>query len=254
MSTIQRTDQDIQREIEDVIARVGVPLEVTVENGVVKLEGVVLSEEEREAVVDLLRLIPGVRDVEDSLIVVEELEGEEPDVLYGMLTHPEDPDLLPGEVVEDEDSGIPDKITTYDPGRVEDDWTTDERVAVQEAMPYFPPTDPAVDIADDRPENIQVTTGFQATAMDDDAEYEDETVDDDGIVRDAALVDAVVRELNEDSSTTHLNIHVASVRGVVVLTGFVSSQTDADLAEAVADRVPGVRFVADRLIVSDCPP
>jgi osmotically-inducible protein OsmY len=62
---------------------------------------------------------------------------------------------------------------------------------------------------------------------------------------DEAIEDAVRRELIEDASTTALNIHVRVTGGVVHLSGGVEGLEDAENAESVASRVPGVREVVD---------
>lgn len=234
MSMTERTDADIQREVAELIGGAGLPLLVTVEKGVVTLEGIVLSEEEREAATDLTNFISGVTDVVDSLEVMD-MEDDQPNVLFGMPTRPDEWDLSPRDVSAD------------------DELTTDERVSVQEGVPYFPPTDPPFDISDD-PDGIEVASGFQSTSMDEDGAQEgDEDLQANGDVHDSEIVDNVVRELNEDSATTALNIHVASVRGVVYLTGFVSDPNDGDLAASVAERVDGVRQVVERLVVGERP-
>ena len=52
--------------------------------------------------------------------------------------------------------------------------------------------------------------------------------------------DDVIRELREDSLTTDLKLTVDVRRGVVILTGTVQTLDDAENAQAVAARVPGV--------------
>jgi hypothetical protein len=155
----------------------------------------------------------------------------QPTLFYGHLTSPGEWDLDP-----------------------DADWTTDERQAVEDGGSYTPPTDPPVDISD-TPGGIEVASGFQSSSMDDDDEMLREHHDEDAPydVHDAAIADNVARELNEDAATTHLNVHVASVRGTVFLTGYVRDPNDGDLAASVAERVPGVRFVVDRLVVGDRP-
>ena len=231
MSTIERADIDIQQDVTAMLGGVGLPLNVSVKNGVVTLEGAVLSEEEREAAVDLAEYVAGVTGVEDSMEIIETGFGQLT-LFYGTLTSPGEWDLDP-----------------------DDDWTTDERQAVEEGASYSPPTDPPVDISD-TPGGIEVASGFQSSSMDDDDEMLREHHDEDAPydVHDGAIADNVARELNEDAATTHLNVHVASVQGTVFLTGYVSDPTDGDLAASVAERVPGVRFVVDRLVVGDRPP
>lgn len=252
MSTTERTDTDIQREVAGLIGGAGLPLSVTVQKGIVTLEGIVLSEEEREAAIDLTNFIPGVSEVVDALEVMD-MEDDQPNVLFGMPTRPDEWDLDPREDINADEVSL-EEITTSDAGSVGDELTSDERVAVQEGVPYFPPTDPPVDISDD-PDGIEVTAGFQSTSMDDEREPEsdEDLQEDDSGIQDSKIVDNVVRELNEDSATTALNIHVASVRGVVHLTGFVSDPNDGDLAASVAERVDGVRQVVERLVVGERP-
>lgn len=252
MSITERSDEDIQRDVLRMAGDVGIPLTVSVDKGVVTLEGVVLTEEERQAAIDLTSYVAGVVNIVERLEVME-FEADHPDALLGRPTRPDEWD--PGTEPDDfgELSVSLDEIATADAGRVQNDWTTDERVAIQDGATYFPPTDPPTDLSDD-PEGIEVASGFQSTSLDDNILRPDEDdipgyID----VRDGEIVDNVVRELNEDASTTHLSIHVASVRGTVFLTGYVSDPYDSDNAAAVAERVPGVREVVDRLVVGEPP-
>jgi osmotically-inducible protein OsmY len=57
--------------------------------------------------------------------------------------------------------------------------------------------------------------------------------------------------LREDSTTTALEIEVAVDEGIVHLTGRVPSLDDAESAEEVAARVPGVVDVEEELEVAD---
>jgi osmotically-inducible protein OsmY len=60
---------------------------------------------------------------------------------------------------------------------------------------------------------------------------------------------AVVRELREDAATTDLMITVSAANGYVRLRGSVPTIDDADNAQEVAARVPGVVEVIDDLDV-----
>jgi osmotically-inducible protein OsmY len=64
---------------------------------------------------------------------------------------------------------------------------------------------------------------------------------------DEALLEAVRRELKKDAATTSLDIDVFVRHGIVHLRGWVPGAEDVDNAEAVAERVPGVREVVDEL-------
>jgi CBS domain-containing protein len=50
-------------------------LEITVENGIVELRGVILEEEEREALRVVAENVPGVKAVEDRLVWIEPVSG-----------------------------------------------------------------------------------------------------------------------------------------------------------------------------------
>lgn len=234
MSTTERTDVDIQHEVASLFSSAALPLMASVQGGVVTLEGLVLSDQEREAASDLASFVAGVTNVIDALEVMD-IEEDQPNVMFGMPTHPAEWDP-------------PEEIPTAYSGEALDGWTTDARVAVEGGAAYFPPTDPPIDISDD-PGGIEVAAGFQSTAMDDNEDWQE----DDSEIQDGEIVDNVVRELNEDATTTQLNIHVASVHGTVFLTGYVSDPTDGDAAAAVAERVDSVRYVVERLVVGERP-
>jgi osmotically-inducible protein OsmY len=67
---------------------------------------------------------------------------------------------------------------------------------------------------------------------------------------DEAIADDVRRELREDAMIAFLSVDVAVNDGVVTLRGYVPHLEDADAAEEVAARVPGVVEVQDHLIVA----
>jgi hypothetical protein len=110
---------------------------------------------------------------------------------------------------------------------------------------YFAPTDPVV--TTDARGRLQVLGGFGATSMD---SVEVEPSAEDSQPGDEALADAIRRELREDALTTDLRILVAVRRGVAYLRGTVPGLDDAEDAEDVAARVPGVREVVERLAVA----
>jgi osmotically-inducible protein OsmY len=62
--------------------------------------------------------------------------------------------------------------------------------------------------------------------------------------------DAIRRELREDAATTDLVIEVVVEQGIARLRGRVPGLEDADNAEAVAARVPGLRDVVEELEVA----
>jgi osmotically-inducible protein OsmY len=110
---------------------------------------------------------------------------------------------------------------------------------------YVPPTDPVV--TTDRHGQAQVLGGFSGDSMEE-IEVPRSTLD--GQPGDAALAGAIARELREDASTTDLlGIRVLVRDGVAYLRGTVPLLEDAENAEEVAGRVPGVVEVVEELEV-----
>jgi len=95
--------------------------------------------------------------------------------------------------------------------------------------------------------DIRIVGGFARDSMDLPIEPEDYPArlqrGDDEIAADVKLA------LEEDAATTDLDVWVAVRRGVVHLRGRVKSIEDAELAEEVASRVPGVVEVREELDV-----
>jgi hypothetical protein len=119
---------------------------------------------------------------------------------------------------------------------------TDPAEAVEEAEPYFPPTDPVVRL--DHAGETQIAGGFGSG--------EPSVVDPPrgaipGVPSDEALEDLVHRALRLDASTAHLHLKVGVSQGVVRVRGAVEDEADAESALAVAGDVPGVVDVVDEL-------
>ncbi len=111
---------------------------------------------------------------------------------------------------------------------------------------YVPPTDPVV--TSDARGNLEVLGGFSETATDDLAPLPSAS---DGKLGDEAIEDAVRAALRRDATTTSLEIEVLVRDGVAHLRGRVSDLDDAENAESVASRVPGVREVMEELEVAE---
>jgi osmotically-inducible protein OsmY len=107
---------------------------------------------------------------------------------------------------------------------------------------YFASTDPV--ITANAQGNIDVLGGFAASSDDEIAVRRSA---EDARPGDEALAEAIQRELREDALTTDLSIDVEVREGVACLRGRVPDLTDAENAEEVANRVPGVRAVIDDL-------
>jgi hypothetical protein len=118
---------------------------------------------------------------------------------------------------------------------------TDPTEAVEEAEPYFPPTDPVV--RTDHAGETRIAGGFGSGETP--AELAPAGVTDGP--SDEALEDLVHRALRLDASTAHLHLRVGVVQGVVRLQGPIEDEADAENALAVAGDVPGVVDVIDEL-------
>jgi osmotically-inducible protein OsmY len=108
---------------------------------------------------------------------------------------------------------------------------------------YEPPTDPV--ITTDQNDNVQILGGFGHSSMESVAVERSS----DGTLGDEAIAEAILRELREDAATTALQIDVVVARGVARLRGRVPDVIDAENAEEVAARVPGVVEVVEELTV-----
>jgi osmotically-inducible protein OsmY len=136
---------------------------------------------------------------------------------------------------------ITDPVRAEDAGVEEDEpgWQTDSD------SPYYPPSDPV--IAPDEEGNLSVLGGFEAGSMED---MRVARSAEDSAPGDEALADAVTRELLTDALTTDLRLDVTVDEGIVHLRGSVPTLEDAENAEEVASRIPGVREVLEELDVS----
>lgn len=209
-----RSDNDIQADIEAHLRSAGLPLAVSVEDGVVTLEGIVVSEEERQAALDLLDYVPDISRVVDSL-QVRDLELGSPDALS-----------MSASSVDEDQEGT----------------ATEPMVAAAEGLPYFPPTDPPIEPGG--PEDAEVASGFATTSR------EDTTPSTGEQPGDSEIADTIIRELSEDAATSHLDVYVSVVNGVAILTGQVQDIQESNAAAAVAGRVTGVKQVVDRLVLT----
>lgn len=228
----------------------GIYAAVRVGEGVAYLDGLVDSAEQREAAGDLAATVAGIVRVQNDLELEEFGQPGRPggqesasyaDISYQMLDgdRVRNPDPLREQTEPDFNEPIP---------VVGGDMTTDSLIAAEEGIPYMPPTDPVV-----RPSNsaqeLEIVTGFGATA---DEEYPDTlatTAFGDGPPGDEDIRQQVVEALSSDAATIDLQIEVFVRNGVVRLRGSVPTLDDAESAEEVAARVPTVREVREELTV-----
>jgi osmotically-inducible protein OsmY len=213
----------------------GVYAIVTADDGMVRLEGEADSAEMKRAATELVSDVdPSVKvdnqlDVMSFLSMTENAGESETDQLTEALH-----ELAPEAVEESRE----DEATPF--GEEESD-----RRDAGSARPYFPPTDPVVRVGR---HGTEILGGFSATSVD---ELTEETSDQTELTPrtrgDEEIAADVLRELAEDAATTDLTIDVVVRNGTVRLRGVVASWEDADAAEEVAGRVPGVVDVDEKL-------
>jgi hypothetical protein len=194
---------------------------------------VVETPEARAAALEIARELAGGKPIDADIEVSTTLPREEADAPVPPAGN------LADTIVEVDDPNrelLPDMMG-MDPG------STDERSVIEDGEePYFPPTDPVVAI-DGRGE-LEVLGGWTPTSADEAEVAPSATGWRPG---DEALADAVRRELREDAATTALELAVTVREGRVLLRGRVADLIDAENAEAVAARVPGVLEVIEEL-------
>jgi osmotically-inducible protein OsmY len=232
----------LTRRIEAQLAEAGLQVTVESSDGSLILSGIVESQEAREAATDIAaRVAPRARidnqlDVESVLPTdVDDFVGDEPSAELAETR---------AEVADQIEPDFTDQPGLFDPIEASGAESSAPDDPAETGEVYTPPTDPVV------------TTGLhgEARVLNGFDSGEDLTVEPsamDGQPGDEALADAVRRELAEDAATTDLEIVVAVRNGVVHLRGLVSDLDDADNAEAVAARVPGVREVVEELDVAN---
>lgn len=214
---------------------------------VILLTGLVDSEEERQAALDIVRTeVGGTRSVDDSGV---EVTGALPETtpagaLSGAEVHGFD-GATPGlEDSEQLDAGdFTDQHTIASPGDAQPASLSDAPSDADDDAEggdavYVPPIDPVTDARG-------MVGGFQASSM---SSIEVERSSD-GTLGDEAIRDAILQELREDAATNGLALEVGVLRGVVTLSGHVSDLEDVESAEEVAGRVPGVVDVIEEIEV-----
>ncbi len=239
-------DPALARRIEQQLAEAGLQVAVEQTDGALSLMGVVDTEESRQAATDLVSgMAPSLRvdnqlEIESRLPTdVDDFVGDDPTAeLAGSAAEIRaaggdlDPDFM-------DHPGITDPVEASGAGSSGPD------DPAESGDVYTPPIDPV--ITTDAHGAARVLGGFELDAMED-APVERSAMD--RAPGDEALADAIRRELSEDAATTDLNIFVAVRNGVAHLRGQVTDLDDADNAEAVAARVPGVRDVVEELEVA----
>lgn len=232
-------------------AEAGIYAAVRVGAGVAYLDGIVESAEQRDAASDLAAEIEGIRRVQNDLDVeafglpgadTVDTSATSADVTYQMLQGEQRGDGQPLCELNEPDYNEP----TPEAGG---DMTTNAMIAVEEGIPYSPPTDPVVRPTDDEQE-LSIVTGFGETATDEFPDLSATTALGDAPPGDEDIREQVVEALRSDAATIDLAIDVIVRNGVVHLRGRVQTLDDADAAEEVAGRVPTVVEVREELEVA----
>ena len=204
--------------------------------GVVTLTGAVRTERDYERAHSLAAEIPGVSRVENNLVV---------DTLTGST--PVDRTIIEPELAAEIELNNLHFAQGTEVSLNRNVGTTDTAEATAENVPFFAPTDPPVTRAPRDAEGFEVVGGFSETSLD--APIGLEQLPNQLLNGDDQLARLVRLALQEDAETADLTIAVNVLRGVVHLRGVVESLTDAETAEAVAARVPGVVEVHEDLEV-----
>lgn len=227
------------RQIERRLAgEAGIHAVVEERGGVLTLSGKVSSAEQRRTATEIVRaLAPGMR-VDNDL----EIEQVAPENLNELFQAEPSAGLIP-----DEMAGLSEDDAELAADFTNQPLTTNPIPVIETAEEtYFPPTDPVVTVSDDG--DVEVLGGLTPTS-DTVTEPAPSTLD--SVYGDEAIADAVRTELREDAATTSLRIQVGVRAGTFVLRGRVADMQDAENAEAVAARVPGVIEVREELEVRD---
>ena len=211
----------------------------------VVLSGLINSEEQRQAAIDIVSALAPLKRIVDNLEVgdiMPEAFGSTP-VSNGPAGG-FDGDTSEADESESLEAGdFSDQVIRHDTmGAAGPSGFTDDEDISEGDDVYVPPTDPVL-----TPDG-QILGGFEFSS-DESASVETSTTGD--RLSDGSIAEAIRRELREDAATTYLEIHVSVEDGVAELRGTVTSLDDAENAEAVALRVPGVIDVKENLEVSN---
>lgn len=234
------TIADLERTITDTV---GVPVTLERDGGRLVVTAFVSHEEMRDAILDLARDAAGALDVEDNIDVTDVLAGETAGLVISDQDLQGGPGGTPG--FEEESLEAGDFQDQSRDTNLTDGWSAsgptsamDEDLVSEGDAVFVPPTDP---VGTSR----EVIGGLQLSSMD----SIEVARSSDGTLGDEAIADAIRRELREDSATTALEVDVDVYRGIARLRGLVQDLDDAENAEEVAARVPGVIEVREELDV-----
>jgi osmotically-inducible protein OsmY len=233
----------LTRRLERQLVEAGFQVAVEQSDGALILSGIVSSEESRQAAADIVAdVAPDMRI--DNQIDIESVLPTDIDDFASDGATAEMAESI-DDIRDDLEPDFVDRPLLSDPVAAVGAESSNAEDPASEGETYTPPIDPVV--TTDAHGAARVLGGFEVDSMDD-TPVDPSTMD--RVPGDEALADAIRRELAEDAATTDLNIFVAVRNGIAHLRGQVADLDDADNAEAVAARVPGVREVVEELEVS----
>lgn len=242
-------DASLTRNIERALEEAGYELLVEDDRDALVLTGVVDSEGDREAILDLVRqMAPGTRLDENitvatvmpegagemmfSEVEIEGFAGAEPGLFDAGSP-------MPGDFTDQARVASPASVQPASLSSGGRGLLADDEAVTEGDLVYTPPTDPVGT-------DTEVIGGYSGSSMDSN-EVERSS---DGTLGDEAIADAVRRELREDAATTALVVEVEVLQGVVHVRGEVDDLDDVESVEEVAARVPGVIEVSEELSVA----
>ncbi len=223
------TSNDIEQQLAE---QAGVYAAVEETATAIVLSGLIGSEEQRQAAMDIVSAIAPSKRIVDNLELM--------DVPSGALGS-ETTEASKNQTLEPGDFGDQVIVSTTLGAEGPSGFTSDEDISEGDDV-YVPPTDPVL-----TPEG-EILGGFEFSS-DDSAVVESSTLGE--RYSDGSIAAAIRRELREDAATTDLQVQVSVEGGIAELRGSVSSLEDAENAEAVASRVPGVVEVRENLEVQN---
>lgn len=242
-----KNDTTLQRQAQALLERARLPLDVDVSNGTARITGPVESQDEYQAALDLIKSVDGIQQVDDEI----EISTTAPDSAFDDPSPEQGFEYAENLATDDEEVVEFEGDLAGDPGSEASDF----QEAVEEAEPYFPPTDPVVQPTEDDQE-LEVVGGFEDTSMEETAEDpgldSSETAPESPVAGDRddeTVREDILRELRQDALTTDLDVDVEVINGIAVLKGSASSLEDALNAEEVTWRVPGVRDVREEITI-----
>ena len=238
----------IAMRVGEEVERVGLPVVVELDGDTLVLSGVVSTEADRDAVLDIAASVAAneVR-VEENLTVSDILPEEMQDATLSESEVAGTPGAEP--LTEENESTDPGDFSdqptspSYEdtqPGELSEhvrELGGDEPRVESGEEAYVPPIDPAAT------EDDEHVAGLQRSSLDEVAPERSS----DGSIGDEAIRDAVLRELREDAATAGLDLDVEVASGIVFLRGRVDDVDDVENAEEVAARVTGVAQVIEQL-------